>query len=222
MADLPLLIARVIFLLFLFIQVSQADVFKMNPYTGKLDNIGSGAPLIDISNGNLVSGSQTISCGKILLENGGSLLKEDGGYFLLECGASFNYLLLENGSHLLLENGGKFLLEGSHAPIAGSATPFFNASTLSTSAWVTANSSNSDIVYVGNSSVSSINGIPLSIGEQNVYLPTSDLSKVYLKGNGGDGVTFIYFGVSVPLTDSVTYLGNPVFYLGNTITYLGK
>lgn len=167
---------------------------------------------------NIVSGSQTISCGFILGEDSSFMLGEDGGKISQECGG-LDRILGEDGSFMLGEDGGKILNEDSQSSGTGTATPFFVISTLSSSAWVTANSSNSSTVYVGNSAVSSSNSIPLNVGEQNVYLPTYDLSNVYILGNAGDGVTFRYFGTSIQ--NSVTYLGNNVTYLGQNVTYLG-
>lgn len=151
----------------------------------------------DISKGNLVASSQTISCGNILGEDGSFMLGEDGGKILQDCGGVSVHILGEDNSFMLGEDGTKILDESSGTSTLGTATPLSLTTLLSPSAWVTANSSNSSTVYLGNANVDEItNNVPLIAGERNVYLPTSDLSKVYVLGNQGDGVSFIYFGTS--------------------------
>jgi len=52
-------------------------------------------------------------------------------------------------------------------------------------------STNTDVVFIGNSSLTSANGFQLAAGEQ-VFIPVGDLNQVYVDVTvGGEGVTYI-------------------------------
>lgn len=149
----------------------------------------SGAGLVATTG--LVAGSQTISAGKILLEDGTGLLDEDGSSIVQEAVGSESDILTEDGGKMLDESGGKILNEQSSPSGTGSA-PLMYVSTPCQYVVVAAKSSNTGTIWIGGSDVEIGIGIPLIVGEDNTSFPIDDLSKVFITGNVGDGVTFVY------------------------------
>lgn len=131
---------------------------------------------------------------KFTLETGGNLLLEDGTYLLKEdSNVAQNFIILEHGGVLLLEDGTKFLNENAQPSSVGINTSLSPISLPSTSVWVTANSNNIGTVWVGGANVDiGSGGVPLIANVQNTYLPIADVSKVFITGYAGDGVTFYY------------------------------
>lgn len=131
---------------------------------------------------------------KFTLETGGNLLLEDGTDLLKEdSNVAQNHILLENGGNLLLEDGTYLLNENDQSVATGINTSLSPISIPSTSVWVTANSNNVGTVWVGGANVNvGSGGVALLPNVQNTYLPTVDVSKIFITGNAGDGVTFYY------------------------------
>lgn len=145
----------------------------------------------------LVSGSQTIDPGYMLAEDGTRILDESGDPILLE---SPTYILNEDSSYQLDEDGHRILTEDS-SPAGGTATPLLRVSTPALSVTVAAKSNNFNTIWISGSDVAEGIGIPLYPTEDNVYIPIDDVSKVYIYGDVGDGVTFFY-GTTVSPTDN--------------------
>lgn len=193
----------------------------------RISGSGSGVGANPIGGPNIIdgAGSQIVSPGDILLEDGSHLQLEDTTYFLLDHGINIvdgflletgekllnqdgsrllledsnvaqNHILLENGGSLLLEDGTYLLNENDQSVITGINTSLSPISIPSTSVWVTANPNNVGTVWIGGGNVTIGSGglplLPNSPNVQNVYLPTADVSKVFITGNAGDGVTFYY------------------------------
>lgn len=107
----------------------------------------------------------------------------------IEQGSSGNLTPLLTGVNILpytiLGNGKTTVTTaGTRVPLA--------ASTASTSITIRALSTNTGLIYVGNSSVSSSNGFQLSARET-VSMDLDNLAKVFIDSSvNGEGVTYIY------------------------------
>lgn len=161
----------------------------------------------------IVSGSQTITSGKILNEDGTDILDEDGGDIIEDSAPSTPAvevdILTEDGVDLLNEDGTKILNEDSTSAVVvvGIATPLAYVSIPCKYVVASAKSTNYGTVWISGSDVEVGLGIPLIVGEDNVNLPISDVSKVYIIGYSGDGVTFVYGTSDGTITDDD---GNPI------------
>lgn len=146
----------------------------------------------------LVAGSQTISSGKVLLEDGTGLLNEDGSDIVLNASAGVAAvdvdILNEDGTSILNEDGTKVLNESSTASTItpGAATPLMYVTTLCSAVTVTAKSSNLGDIWIAGSDVEEGLGNPLYVRGSNIRIEVDDVAKVYIIGNIGDGVTFMY------------------------------
>lgn len=143
----------------------------------------------------IVSGTQTVSGGKILGEDGSAMLGEDGTYILEDDSVVVeDHILGEDGTKMLGEDGSYILNEDSDfSHGVGINTALSPTSIVSPSLWVTANSNNQGTVWVGGANISvGIGGLPLIPNVQNTYLPIEDVSKVYITGYAGDGITYYY------------------------------
>src|SRR6266516_4720956 len=72
----------------------------------------------------------------------------------------------------------------------GSATQFASSLALSNGIIIKALATNTGTVYIGASSVSSSTGVPLTAGDA-VSIAVSDLSLMYVTGNGTDRISWI-------------------------------
>lgn len=167
---------------------------------GTLTDNGDGTATLTIGTltTRIVAGSQTISAGRILTEDGLGLLNEDGGNILQNSAPSAPAvnidILNEDGGKLLNQDGTNVLNEASTSLVTtpGAATPLMYVSTSCQYVILAAKSTNSGTIWVSGSDVAVGLGIPLYVGEDNVQIPIDDVMKVYIIGNVGDGVTFIY------------------------------
>lgn len=150
------------------------------------DEGGSGAGLGNITG--FFSGSQTISGGNILLEDGTGLLSEDGGKIQQESAGNEIDILNEDGSKILNEDGSKLLNE----QISSGATPLMFVSKPCQYVIIAPKSTNTGTVWVGGSDVEVGVGIPLKVGDDDLSFLINNLNKVFITGNNGDGVTFVY------------------------------
>lgn len=74
---------------------------------------------------------------------------------------------------------------------AGTAVAIATSQTLSNGVTIKASASNTGVIYVGNSSVSSSNGLPLTAGES-IPVAIDDLAKVYIDADvSGEGIEYI-------------------------------
>lgn len=151
----------------------------------------------------IVAGSQTISAGQILQEDGTGVLDEEGGQILQDSappstGTEVD-ILAEDDTRVLTEDGGHLLDESSSSSSTtpGSATPLVYVATPCQYVVVAAKSTNTGDIWISGSDVEVGLGIPLLVGEDNVQLPIDDVAKVYIIGNIGDGVIFVYGTTSV-------------------------
>lgn len=146
----------------------------------------------------LVAGSQTISSGKILLEDDTGLLTEDGQNIVQDSppatAAVEIDILNEDGGVLLNEDGSSIQNEASTAATTtpGSRTQLIYVTTPCSAVIATAKSSNLGDIWIGGEDVEEELGNPLYVRGSNVRIEIDDVSKVYIIGNIGDGVTFMY------------------------------
>ncbi len=179
--------------------------------------------LLDEDGGNIALDSDPSAPTTVTIRTEGGervgILAEDGSVLDVETG---DELVAENSSSdvegdLLGEDNTPILNEDSVSAVAGSATPLMYVSTSCQYVVVSAKSTNTGTVWVSGSDVEVGLGIPLLVGEDNVQLPIDDVAKIYIIGNIGDGVTFVYGTTTTAgqLTDDSGNLvtddsGNPV------------
>lgn len=171
------------------------------------------------------AGSQDVDAlgaGYALDESGGYLLDENGQRILLQSGiGGQSDLLDEDGTKVLAEDGTKILTEDSGAAILGQATPIVIVSTSALYVDVAAKSTNTAVIWVGGSNVTTGLGIPLYPGEDSVKIDIDDLDKVYIYGLEGEGVTFIYGYTPAPLTlgGQLQFGGSDLQFGGSDLTF---
>ncbi len=134
----------------------------------------------------ITSGSQTIDPARELSEDGTPKLNEDGGYRLLE------------------------------GVVTGNATPLIRVATACQYVVVAAQSTNTGTIWISGSDVAVGTGIPLYANGDSILIPIDDVSKVYILGLGGEGVTFFYGTVALP--GDLTFLGSPLTFGGDPLS----
>lgn len=150
------------------------------------EDSGSGTGLVATTR--IVAGSQTITAIGVTDDDGNRVTDDDGNTITDTASA----ILAESSGNLDAEDGTKILTESSATVVVGSATPLMYVSTSCQYVVLAARSTNVTTVWVSGPDVEVGLGIPLLVGEDNVHLPIDDVSKVYIIGNVGDGVTFVY------------------------------
>lgn len=164
----------------------------------------------------IFAGSQTISGGKILTEDGLGLLNEDGSDILEDSAPSSPGvevdILTEDGGKVLTEDGEDLLDESSTNPVVvpGVKTPLSYTSIACQYVIIAAKSTNSGTLWFSGTDVAVGTGIPLVPGAVSPHVPIDDVSKVYIIGNVGDGVTFIYGTSDSSSVVIVDDDGNPI------------
>jgi len=108
---------------------------------------------------------------------------------IIEQGSSGNLTPILTGVNILPYS---IMGNGSKDVATAGSSEALAASTSIKSVTIRAKSSNTGLIYVGSSSVSSSNGFQLS-ADETVSLDLDNLSKIYLDcDSDGDGVTYIY------------------------------
>lgn len=162
----------------------------------------------------LRSGSQTVDSGQSILgEDNSPIQNEDGGKVSEETVQAFtssNVVLDEDGGGALLEDGGKLSDESATltaTPIQGAATPLMRVSTIATRVTILAKSANTAAIWTGDENIVEGIGIPLLTTSDRYDLLNKDLSKIYIVGIVGEGVTFNYEIEEEAAVDSGAILG---------------
>ncbi len=121
-----------------------------------------------------------------------------------------NFILDSNGHRILqgvhspyiLDSEGEITLDHDENPILennwrlhiirGVATPLDTLETTVQHVTIQAKFTNLGKIWVGGSSVQRFRGLYLSVGSEPVTINIDDLRKVYIIGNAGEGVTYLY------------------------------
>lgn len=189
-------------------------LYRFNVFTGNFDQVRDSFP----GSFSFAYSSQTVNAGYVLDEDGGYTLNEDGSRILLESGIS--YVLNEDGSYALNEDGTRILTEDSTDPsTVGVATQLSLVSTPSPFIWVTANSTNQEIIRIGGSDITLTTGVPLPVGSVNVHFTIDDVSDLWIIGYYGDGVTFTYAYSTSATTDGLQFGGSDLEFGGSGLTF---